>query len=143
MTAPHFDSLEDAGTATTSTTHRLGQSYNNAGDTQLLAQTYNKAGDNQQLAQSYNNGGDTRIVLHSPLKAKYGGPEKKTTSDPSVIHQETKADFPARLVYPPLDPGIPNPTKPEFQYSDEDENDNDGTVLRVDDDQYTFVALLE
>lgn len=83
------------------------------------------------------------IVFEDSDKTKtpLSGDAKKTTSK-SVVHQETKADYPARLVYPPLNPGMPDPTKPEFHYSDEDP-DNDGAVLRVEDDQYTFVALLE
>lgn len=90
--------------------------------------------------------GATKITTIANLvlddKSKIGqGDAKKSTINP-VIHQESKADYPSRLVYPPLSPGIPNPTKPEFIYSEEDA-DNDGTILTVQDDQYTFVALLE
>lgn len=83
--------------------------------------------------------GDRHVVLEDIIKPK--AIDTKTTTG-LVIHQETKADVPARLVYPPLDPGMPSPTKPEFQYSEEDA-DNDGAILKVEDDQYTFVALLE
>lgn len=66
----------------------------------------------------------------------------KPTPKRFIYHQESKADYPASMVYPPLDPGLPQPTKPEYEYSDEDV-DNEDSVIRAEDDQYTFVALLE
>lgn len=67
---------------------------------------------------------------------------KKPTPQRVINHQESKVDYQASMVYPPLDPGLPEPTKPEYQYSDEDV-DNYGSVIRAEDDQYAFVALLE
>lgn len=80
--------------------------------------------------------------------------EAKKPTQNSDVRLESKINYPSRLVYPPSEGNVemtneevlntetPNPTPHEFDYSYEDV-DNDTSVLRPEDDQYTFVALLE
>lgn len=80
---------------------------------------------------------DSHVIFHDTYKDKSRPIETKSTHYP-----ESKDDYPDRLVYPPLDPGMQNQKKVDFLYSEEDVS-NDASVLRPEDDQYTFVALLE
>ncbi|XP_026330354.1 uncharacterized protein LOC113237870 [Hyposmocoma kahamanoa] len=80
---------------------------------------------------------DSHVIFHNIDKDTSRPIETKSTH-----HLESKDDYPARLVYPPIDPGMQNPKKVDFLYSEEDV-DNDASVLRPEDDQYTFVALLD
>lgn len=78
------------------------------------------------------------ILERHKLNAEEASKPTKPAAD-----QEAKAYYQDKSLYPPLNPGMPNPSKPEFNYSNEDYLHNDGTTISREDDQHNFVALLE